>query len=436
MLRDITNKLRAAMILNEFVRLIFGTLILVFGVMILTMQTLTFDIIIYTIIILLIVSSISSAIKWYIKKPRMLTKIILPILTLTTAIVFIFFNNLTLYLLTILFGLYLFMSSIIEFVSAFLVLKNQKGEFIFSLIPGIFYLTFSIIFITSKSYIVFKIIAIYLILLGITYILDFVNSIIPKGTKSKIKRKIRITLPIFLAMFIPHSILVDLNRFLKKEGSEIENRQDLANKKKNKKSDLEIFFHVADKGFNSIGHCDIEFEGEVISYGNYHEKSQNKLGMGPGVLIISNKDEYIPFCLKHNKTTIFSFGLSLSGEQKSKIKERIDEIKSIIYPWNVPYKEAILKNREIKENKYKDFASLLYKETNSKFYKFKKSKYKTYFVMKTNCVALVDDIVCKAGTDILGISGIISPGTFFDYLQTEYLKKNSIVISKDVYKNI
>ena len=74
------------------------------------------------------------------------------------------------------------------------------------------------------------------------------------------------------------------------------------------------------KGFNAIGHCDLCFDGEVIAYGNYDEGHSIRFGMGPGVLILSKKEEYIPFCLRFNKTTIFSFGLRLTEDQK---KERV-----------------------------------------------------------------------------------------------------------------
>ena len=38
---------------------------------------------------------------------------------------------------------------------------------------------------------------------------------------------------------------------------------------------------------------------------------------------------------------------------------------------------------------------------------------KTYFTVNTNCVKLVDEIVKM---DVLNITGIISPGTYYDYL--------------------
>ena len=56
------------------------------------------------------------------------------------------------------------------------------------------------------------------------------------------------------------------------------------------------------------------------------------------------------------------------------------------------------------------------------FYKFTSSKFKTYFVLSTNCVLLADSIVGEAGTDILSPQGFIVPGTYQDYLDLEFKK--------------
>ena len=46
---------------------------------------------------------------------------------------------------------------------------------------------------------------------------------------------------------------------------------------------------------------------------------------------------------------------------------------------------------------------------------------------------LADSIIGKSGTDILKINGIITPGTYYEYLNREFQKKNSMVISKNIY---
>ena len=46
---------------------------------------------------------------------------------------------------------------------------------------------------------------------------------------------------------------------------------------------------------------------------------------------------------------------------------------------------------------------------------------------------LADTIVGQAGTDILSPKGFIAPGTYQAYLDREFEKPNSIVVSKHVY---
>ena len=81
---------------------------------------------------------------------------------------------------------------------------------------------------------------------------------------------------------------------------------------------------------------------------------------------------------------------------------------------------------------------MLYKSTKANFYKFKTSKLKRYFVLGNNCGILVDKILKSSGIEGLKMYGIITPGTYYDFLEREYMKKGSNVVSKKIYdsKNI
>lgn len=85
-------------------------------------------------------------------------------------------------------------------------------------------------------------------------------------------------------------------------------------------------------------------------------------------------------------------------------------------------------------DEYNDYASVLYKSTGAKFYRFKSGKVKTYFGLNTNCVLLADSVIGHSGIDILSINGIITPGTYYEYLKNEFIKRNSIVISQNIYR--
>ena len=385
---------------------------------------------------LLILKGTGNFIGWLTKGPRKARKLFLPVLSIGFGILFLFYRLLPFTILTILFACYLLLCGLIKLFDAILLFREGLLEGWISIVSSVFYLVFGVVFavmptmhITETLYAV----GVYCILLGITYIADGIRGAIPARAKGNFRRRVRVTLPIFFAMFIPYSIQKKINQFLS-SGKELPEWTDDKAEEDSDPPDLEVFIHVASKGFNTIGHCDLCFDGEVIAYGNYDERHSIPFGMGPGVLITTNKEEYIPFCLNFNKTTIFSFGLRLNQDQKKRVKERIQAIKELLKPWAPPYQEAQNRGETASLKDYSDFSSHLGYNTHASFYKFKSSKFKTYFVMTTNCVLLAESIVCQAGTDILNLTGIISPGTLYDYLDQEYLRPGSMVISRDAYR--
>lgn len=48
---------------------------------------------------------------------------------------------------------------------------------------------------------------------------------------------------------------------------------------------------------------------------------------------------------------------------------------------------------------------------------------------------LADTILGTSGIDILKISGLIAPGTYYEYFDREFKRKRSKVVSKKIYLN-
>lgn len=263
--------------------------------------------------------------------------------------------------------------------------------------------------------------ATYMMLLSIYYFYDFIKFIVPIKTKNRLKRRVRITLPKIVEAIIPYSVMEEINRNLDVRKTNTYSFNKVEN------SDLSILIHTSNRGFNRVGHMDIYFEGNVISYGNYDEGSRwFKQFFGDGVLFVtSDKVNYINFCIDNSKKTVFEFGIVLTDRQKVMIRKRIDEIMGNTVSWDHKSDKGY--------NNGDSYAGRLYKKTKAKFYKFKKGKYRTYYVLGTNCCYLVDDILGKGGMDILSINGIITPGTYYEYLNRELKLKNSNVVSKSVY---
>ncbi len=337
--------------------------------------------------------------------------------------------------LPILFGIYFLMNGIIKFIIYFIMRKERANGRIKELLAGIFYIGFGIPFLCSPlknlSYLL-VFLGIYIILLGITYLFDFVSAVLPRRVKRKITRKLRFTLPVLVEMVIPYQVLNEINYFLDKE--QYDKLFIYEEKKSNETPDMEIFVHASKNGFNRLGHVDIWYQGQVISYGNYDDASMRFFSMiGDGVVFTTKKEDYIPFCISHSNKTLFGFGLRLTDAQKKNIEKYLHSLFNQLIEWHSPYEDALQKNKKINKQKYKDYASCLYMATNAKFYKFPEGKFKNYFVLGVNCCLLADSIIGKSGSDLLKMSGIITPGTYYEYLNREFRKKNSMVISRTIY---
>ena len=80
-----------------------------------------------------------------------------------------------------------------------------------------------------------------------------------------------------------------------------------------------------------------------------------------------------------------------------------------------------------------DYPCRLHYRTGAKFYKIKQGKFKTYWVCGDNCASFIDWILGQLGSDVLSIRGIITPGSYFEFLETEYMKKSSPVVYRKVH---
>ena len=356
-------------------------------------------------------------------------------LNLLFCLIISLFKNIPISILPIIFGLYLLLNAIIKFINYYILLKGNANGKLTELFFGFFYCIISIpiIFAPIKNLnVVLLIIGIYIILLGSNYVIDFITFLIPKRVKNKLRRGFRISLPAIIEAIIPYTVLREINYLLDKEN--YDKPFILDEKSIDVDPDMEVFVHISNRGFNRMGHVDIYYDGKVISYGNYDDSSIKFFTMiGDGVLFTTARDKYIPFCIEHSKKTIFAFGLRLTDKQKENINKTIEKIFENVYEWNPPYTNALTKRKKVNMNKYKDYASRLYQTTKADFYKFKTGRFKKYFTLGNNCCKLADHIIGKSGIDLLKMNGIITPGAYYEYLNREFQKKNSLVVSRKIY---
>lgn len=349
------------------------------------------------------------------------TNILGILIHLLFACLFIFTPKLPLSIVVMVFALYVSIMGISHFVTYCYYRKEKVNGRLLFLLSAIVLIMVGISFILSPSVHAKEmtyIFILYTLYLGIKYMLSSMKELLSENRKNSLKRRIRVSLPIFMVAFMPRVMIEYINEKLEVEDEIMKQDDDL--------SSVEVFVHVSKDGFGAIGHVDICYQNEVIAYGAYDEASTHLFGaIGEGVLFIVDKEKYISFCHKDDMTShIFAYTLTLNEVQKERIEDTIDEFKKGLVKWDPP----CINNQEAQ-----DYASRLYQGTHASFYKFKSGMFKYYFVMTTNCVLLADRIIGKSGIDIVNMNGIITPGTYLSYFEEEYKKENSRVIEKHIY---
>lgn len=309
--------------------------------------------------------------------------------------------------------------------------KNRVHGRFLAMVDCLFYLAFGVLLLFAPLLhleAVLIVIGVYCMLLGVTCLRDFVREILPPAAKVSLKRRLRVGLPVLFAAFIPYRMLSRFNRYLASQPPAQRQPETFAQVKSGQAANLEVLFHVMPKGSGAIGHLDLCLDGRVISYGNYDDASTTLFGgMGDGVLLFADKGPYLNYCIHKAGKTIFSFGLALAPAQKQRVERQIRDMAQGLLPWLPPIR------RGEGTPPFLDTASRLYRDTRAEFYKFRSGKFKSYFVLSTNCCLLADSIIGPSGVDLLKISGIIAPGTYYDYLEGEFRQPHGMVVSRQVY---
>ncbi|MBY4973812.1 hypothetical protein K6V43_10610 [Streptococcus suis] len=337
-----------------------------------------------------------------------------------------------LYFAAIFIGIYQLFTAVINFITFYLYKKDGVQPRIRFLMDGIWLSIQGVasLFVSGTQLVVQTfIIGSYLVLYGLTNLRDgfiFEESI----EQQSLKRHVRLTLPLFIAALVPRMTLQRVNDFL------ADNKDQTAQAAYNRHKDisvtpsLEVFVHVGEEGFGAVGHVDLSYKGRVYGYGSYDVLSECLGGaIGDGVLFKAERQAYIDFCTQEGMTML-GYQMVLSPEQEEAIEERLDEIDKLLVPWN-PSSEKVSKTAD--GQAIEMYAFRIKEEIGAELFKFRKSKFKTYFVLSTNCVLLADSVIGQAGTDILGIRGFIAPGTYQTYLDQEYEKPHSMVVAKNIY---
>lgn len=223
-------------------------------------------------------------------------------INLLMALVIYFNPALVFSLFPLAFGVYALVSGIIRLLVFMQYKKNKVKRRNFILLEAILLVFWGgLIILNPLGYIlpISNIIGIFFIFYGITFVIDGLLEGPSVETKNSLKRRVRISLPVFMVALIPHKVLQKINKAL--ETDEL-GPDDFEVFKENSPYDLEVLIHVGPKGPSAFGHVDICFEGKVMTYGGYDEDTYKLNGLiSEGVLMeVDNKEKYIEFSKKNS----------------------------------------------------------------------------------------------------------------------------------------
>jgi uncharacterized membrane protein HdeD (DUF308 family) len=343
--------------------------------------------------------------------------------------------NITLRFLLVLLTCYVFLNAIVKYIDFIIAHRNNSRRKYAHIIAAVFFTVFGIMMgfvnvMDIRSLLVVS--GVYLILYGFCQLNDFIGHLIPLKTK----RKIRISLPVFISTFLPRRFMNNINRYFSEDVDDDDlplHKKRVVHKNEDAApSDVEVLIHIGGRSAGRMGHLDLIIDGVVYSYGNYDfERTMFFRTYGDGVLFTAKKEPYINHVINVDKKTVICYGLRLNKTQADSVRREIGLLMEQTYPWKPP--PATGKGRVLRRAQRR---RRMWEGSNASCFKFNTGRFKTYFVLSTNCVLLADTILGKAGTDIIKVNGIITPGSYFDYLQNQFFLKKGIVMSRVIHKTV
>ncbi|MCI5835460.1 MAG: hypothetical protein MR227_02045 [Firmicutes bacterium] len=417
--------------IKNYTLLVIGIISIILSVLVLSKGRKLLELVIYLIGGLLIITNLLNLLLVPFKKYKFIDTLIKTTINVIFGISIMFFSKYIITSFTLIFALYTLLISIVNIISYVIYVENNIKGKLNVFINAITSLIFTVILLINPTLnikYVLIILSIYLMLYGLKNIINFIFQILPKKITNKIKARIDFPIPLLIAMFIPKALLKEINEILK-----VDKEKKFDYKKNDLKPKLFVIIHLAKSGSASFGHIEVSYNGKIYSYGNYNKHSRHLFdAIGDGIILVADKEKYIDYCIHNKKRYLIEFGIVLTEKEEKQIEKRINKL--ITENTEPFYSDLELYEKgKIMYDDFNDMSSEIYKYANGKYYRITKGKNKIFFVLKNNCAQVAEQILKGNGKRIIKLNGIISPGTYYDYLNQAFLMKNSNVVTKKVY---
>ncbi|NCB32459.1 MAG: DUF308 domain-containing protein [Erysipelotrichia bacterium] len=327
-------------------------------------------------------------------------------------------------------GWWMIAHGLITMVDFYVLRRDHLNGTLSTLFAALVSLSIGIFFILSMNFTVKRwlmgtIAGIYFCIYGAIGLLFHlsVNRPIRKGRK---RYNWSYSMPVILNAFIPVRVYISSSRLIQESEVPMLNQ-------KAEGTDLHIYSYLNAKGGEAFGHTDIAYKGTVYSYGCHDPKARKLLGtLGDGVLIVADEARFLNEALHGEKKIVISYGIKMTDQERSILEKRIAELMSRTVPWKCALAEA--EEQGVPYTGFMDYASRVYEGSHANMYKFSRGKFRTYFAAGTNCVLLADELVRSNELMLVDINGLVTPGAYLAFLNSEYLKKDTLVVSRTLYR--
>jgi uncharacterized membrane protein HdeD (DUF308 family) len=203
-------------------------------------------------------------------------------------------------------------------------------------------------------------------------------------------------------------------------------------KKNDQPVNLRVWIHTGTYGTTLYGHMTFSRNNLMYSYGDYDTAKEHLFRtLGPGILFTVNAQEYINNCCIYENCPCFEYGLHVSKEQLKKFDAMSAQIFENTKPWNCPLEAEYKKTGQMDFAKYeKDYASRLWYRTRAKFRIYTQGEWKWYTILGNNCSNYASAKLNEIGLNLPISHAVLSPGEFFEVMETMYDDPDSCVVSK------
>jgi len=407
----------------------YGVLLICLGSILLIQMQWVFDIFYRINLVLLFVLSISRVVIGFLEKDKakrsngILYGMSIFILFLLVLNFPVFFGA----MIPFIYGLWALLNAAAKFITWYNFQLDHIGHRVWAFFDASITLIFALVLILDPlpgvlrlSYVA----AAYLIFYGCLQLYAGLNLLLNNAIKNRLQIHVHFPLPMFIAMLLPSRVYANLHKPSQMKNLEFRETVDT----KQAQDELEIFIHLKAAKTDSFGHVDISFRDFILSYGLHDPKSRHINGtFGDGVLIMVDRKKFIEYSIRGENKTIVAFTLKLNPAQIKMIEDRMIRLLERTVPW---YPAGV------SDPTITDYSSRVYRNTQAHFFKFTEGMFKTYFFVSTNCVLLVDYFVHFKELGLIRLNGLITPGSYFNFLNEAYQRSAPMVLRRIVYEKL